>query len=79
MKLIIEEKQLKRVTAKIAEAATNRSLLASRKAGISAIFPKGAFMSNPARFRPSELERKGAEESDAEENFYVEDNGDPQM
>lgn len=79
MKLIIEEKQFERITAKIAESATNRSLLASRKAGISAIFPKGAFESNPLRFRPAELERKGIEEADAEENFYVEDNSDPQL
>ena len=78
MKLVIEENQFKRIIAKIAEGKYGRSLLTTRKAGISAIFPKSAIMSNPLRFRPYERQKLGIEEADL--NYEtITDNSDAQL
>jgi hypothetical protein len=79
MKLILEENQFIHVIQKITEAANNRSLLASRKAGIGSIFPIDALKNNPQRFRSYERERAGIEEIDLNNNWYAEDNSDAQL
>jgi len=78
MKIVIEENQLKRVIAKIAEGKNGRSLLMARKSGIGAIFPKNAILNNPLRFRPYEREKIGIEETDIGYEA-LEDNSDAQI
>jgi hypothetical protein len=79
MKLILEKKQYERMVLTLTEMKKSRSLLAARKAGIGAIFPKTAVESNPMRFRPYTREQMGIEETDLSDNFYTEDNSDPQL
>ena len=81
MKLIVEEQQYTRIVQKLTEFTSNRSLLVAHKSGIGSIFPKAAMMANPLRFRSNELEKAGAEAADdtEAEDFYVEDNSDPQL
>lgn len=78
MKIIIEENQFRRIIKLLAEGKNGRSLLAARKSGIGAIFPKSVIMNNPLRFRPYERQKLGIEEADLEyEN--ITDNSDAQL
>lgn len=78
MKLILEDNQLKRVVENILEGKMARSLLATRKSGVGAIFPQNAIENNPLRFRPYEREKLGIEELDIEYQ-QPQDNSDTQI
>lgn len=79
MKLLIEEQQYRKIIQTLIETSSNRSLLSLRRVSGGAIFPQGAMLNNPERFRPFEREQFGIEEKDLETDWYHEDNSDDQM
>jgi hypothetical protein len=77
VKLILENKQFERIIQQIAEVKKNRSLLATRKAGITAT--ENAVQINPMRYSEYIREKVGIEMNDLEDNWYSEDNSDSQI
>lgn len=77
MKLILEDKQFKRIVQQISEIKKNRSLLASRKAGITAT--DNTVQINPMRYSEYIRNKVGVEMNDLEDNWYTEDNSDAQL